>query len=205
MFVVASRVRLAMSTRQLPASLPHWCRTNIQENRPNWWLMKTEPSEFSIQDLRRRRSTVWDGVRNFQARNFLRCMRVGDLILVYHSNVPVPAIVGTGVVSSDPFADPSQFDKESKYYDNASNKEDPRWTTVRVSFGVELPTAVSLDALREMWTVDDSVVVRAGNRLSVVPVQAAAAEKALGAAALREATACAVPQRTGSRRRQREE
>ena len=147
------------------------------------WLMKSEPDEFSIDDLERDGTTLWEGVRNYQARNFIRSMGVGDAVLFYHSNTKVPGIVGVGAVTRAPFADPSQFVRGGKYYDAATTKENPRWTTVEVSFREKLPQIVSLDALRDMWNpASDCAVVRAGNRLSVCPVFCAAAvAKALAA------------------------
>jgi predicted RNA-binding protein with PUA-like domain len=136
----------------------------------NYWLMKSEPDVYGIMNLKRDRQTIWDGVRNYQARNFLRTMQPGDFVFFYHSNVVPPGIAGLMKVVESDIADPTQFDFTSNYYDVKSTKESPRWQTVCVEFVEELTTLVSLDTLRSQFSPDDLLVVRPGNRLSVMPI-----------------------------------
>lgn len=145
----------------------------------NYWLMKSEPDVYGIADLKRDRQTIWDGVRNYQARNFLRSMHPGDLAFFYHSNATPLGIAGIMKVIESGIADPTQFDPHSKYYDAKSTQDAPRWQTVRVEFVEELPHLVSLDQLRQQFTPDDLWVVRPGNRLSVIPVTEEVAKRIL--------------------------
>lgn len=145
----------------------------------NYWLMKSEPDVYGIEDLQRDRTTIWDGVRNYQARNFLRSMTPGDLVFFYHSNTSPPGIVGLMKVVEPNIDDPTQFDAKSKYYDPKATKEAPRWQTVKVEFVEVFPHIITLDTLRETFTPDDLWVVRQGNRLSVMPVDEAVARKVL--------------------------
>lgn len=145
----------------------------------NYWLMKSEPESYSIQDLARDRQTLWDGVRNYQARNFLRTMQVGDCCFFYHSNVTPPGIVGLMQISQSSIDDPTQFDPKSKYYDPKSAPAAPRWQTVQVEYVEAFPHILTLDQLRQQFTADELWVVRPGNRLSVMPVETAVAEKLL--------------------------
>jgi predicted RNA-binding protein with PUA-like domain len=145
----------------------------------NYWLMKSEPDVYGIADLKRDRSTLWDGVRNYQARNFLRSMQPGDLAFFYHSNTTPPGIAGWMKILESNLADPTQFDPNSPYYDAKSTQESPRWQTVRVEFVEEFPDLVSLDALRSQFNPDELWVVRQGNRLSVIPVGEDVAKKIL--------------------------
>jgi len=140
-----------------------------------YWLMKSEPDEFSIDDLERVGSEPWSGVRNYQARNFMwKQMRVGDGVLFYHSNADIPGIYGLAAVASTPYPDPTQFDANSDYFDAKSSHEDPRWWLVDVGFERKLSRAISLDELREhAEALDDFALLRRGNRLSVLPVTAA--------------------------------
>ncbi|MGV0029137.1 EVE domain-containing protein [Phormidesmis priestleyi] len=105
----------------------------------NYWLMKSEPGVYGIADLKRDRQTIWDGVRNYQARNFLRSMQPGDLAFFYHSNTLSPGIAGVMKVVKSAVADPTQFDPDSQYYDAKSTQDSPRWQTVCVEFVEELP------------------------------------------------------------------
>lgn len=141
----------------------------------NYWLMKSEPEVYSISDLKRDRETIWDGVRNYQARNFLRSMQPGDLVFFYHSNATPPGIAGLMRVVQSNLADPTQFDAKSQYYDARSTPAAPRWQTVKVEFVEVFPTLLPLDTLREKFSPDDLAVVRQGNRLSVMPVATAIA------------------------------
>ncbi|NJR50763.1 MAG: EVE domain-containing protein [Leptolyngbyaceae cyanobacterium CSU_1_3] len=145
----------------------------------NYWLMKSEPSVYGIANLKDDRQTIWDGVRNYQARNFLRSMRPGDLAFFYHSNTMPPGIAGLMQIVESGIADPSQFEPDSQYYDPKSTQVAPRWQTVRVEFVQELTALVSLETLRSQFTPDELWVVRSGNRLSVMPIDEAIAKKIL--------------------------
>jgi predicted RNA-binding protein with PUA-like domain len=145
----------------------------------NYWLMKSEPDVYGISDLERDRTTIWDGVRNYQARNFLRSMNPGDRVFFYHSNTTPPGIAGLMQVSKPGIDDPTQFDPKSKYYDPKSTLDAPRWQTVEVEFVETFPNLISLETLRQKFAPDDLWVVRQGNRLSVMPVEPEIAEQIL--------------------------
>ena len=133
--------------------------------------MKSEPDVFSIDDLARVRTEPWTGVRNYQARNFMRDgMKVGDGVLFYHSSCPEPGIAGIARVASGIKPDPTQFDAKSPYYDAASKKEDPRWLLVDVQ-AVRKTRLLALPELRAKPELADLVVLRKGNRLSITPVE----------------------------------
>lgn len=141
-----------------------------------YWLMKSEPEEFSIDDLERVGVEPWSGVRNYQARNFMRDdMKVGDGVLFYHSNCEVPGIYGIAEVASPAYPDPTQFQKKSKYHDPKATQEQPRWFLVDVRFVRKLDAPVSLDAIRGHADAlgEDFALIRKGTRLSVLPVTAA--------------------------------
>ena len=140
-------------------------------SKRSYWLMKSEPEVFSIQALRRDRQTHWEGVRNYQARNHLRAMRVGDLVLFYHSNAEPPGVAGVARVCREAYPDESQFDAKSHYYDAASKPDDPRWSLVDVEFVEEFAQLVPLDVLKEDPALDGMLVVKRGMRLSVQPVE----------------------------------
>ena len=150
-----------------------------KSQRMNYWLVKSEPELYGIEDLKRDGTTVWDGVRNYQARNFLRAMAPGDLVFFYHSNTMPPGIAGLMKVAEPNIDDPTQFDVKSKYYDPKATKESPRWQTVVVAFVESFPQFLSLDTLRETFSPDELWVVRQGNRLSVMPVSEAVAQMIL--------------------------
>lgn len=138
-----------------------------------YWLMKSEPDVFSIEDLRDRpqQTEPWDGVRNYQARNFMRdAMKMGDKILFYHSNTNPPGVAGIAEVASVPYPDPTAFDKKSKYYDAKSDPEKPRWMLVDVKFVSILPNYVSLEQMKAMPELEAMRVLQRGNRLSITPV-----------------------------------
>ncbi len=138
----------------------------------HYWLMKSEPESFSIDDLKRKRREPWDGVRNYQARNFMRDrMRVGDKVFFYHSACAEPGIVGIAAVASTAYPDPSQFDPKSKYYDPASSRVEPRWMLVDVKFVRKLKRTITLEELKSRDELADMVLTRRGNRLSVMPVE----------------------------------
>jgi predicted RNA-binding protein with PUA-like domain len=136
-----------------------------------YWLMKSEPDTFSIDDLKRKGTEAWDGVRNYQARNYMRDgMKVGDTIFFYHSNCKVPGIAGLATVASTAYPDPSQFDAKSHYYDPGATREEPRWMLVDVKFKRKLKRVIALDELKGIDELADMPLVRKGNRLSVMPV-----------------------------------
>jgi predicted RNA-binding protein with PUA-like domain len=140
----------------------------------NYWLMKSEPDTFSIDDLKRKKHEAWDGVRNYQARNFMRDdMRVGDGVFFYHSNCAEPGIAGLAEVATDAYPDPSQFDPKSKYFDPGSSRDNPRWMLVDVKFAKKLKRVITLDELKNHKALADMRLLRKGNRLSVIPVEAA--------------------------------
>jgi len=144
-----------------------------------YWLMKCEPDVYGILDLETDRETVWDGVRNYQARNFLRQMQVGDRAFFYHSNTKPPGIAGSMTISAAQVVDPTQFDQASPYFDPKSTQESPRWQTVMVAFEQIFPKLLTLSALRASFTPEELLILKRGNRLSVVPVEEAVAEKIL--------------------------
>jgi len=141
----------------------------------NYWLMKSEPDEFSIDDLvaAPKQSTPWFGVRNYMARNYMRdSMRVGDGVLFYHSSCEVPGIYGLAEVSSTPYPDDTQFQKKSPYYDPKAKKEEPRWMLVDVKLARKT-RVMPLSEMREYPELEDMVTLRKGNRLSITPVTTA--------------------------------
>jgi len=143
--------------------------------RKKYWLMKSEPGDFSIKDLQRVGIEPWTGVRNYQARNFMRKMRPGDGVLFYHSNTEIPGIHGIAKVASLPYPDPTQFQKKSKYFDPKSTREQPRWELVDVQFVCILSRAIALDEIRSHADElgEEFPLIRRGSRLSVLPVTAA--------------------------------
>jgi predicted RNA-binding protein with PUA-like domain len=138
-----------------------------------YWLMKSEPDAYGIDDLVRDTQSAWFGVRNYQARNYMRDeMQVGDGVLFYHSSCPEPGIVGFAEVATPPHPDVTQFDKKSEYFDAKSTPETPRWQCVDVRI-VRKTRLLSLAEIREHDTLADMVILRRGNRLSITPVTAA--------------------------------
>lgn len=140
---------------------------------PNYWLMKTEPGTFSWDDLGKspRKTTTWDGVRNYQARNLLRDeIKKGDLVLFYHSNADPPAVVGTAKVVKEGYPDPTQFDRRSKYHDPKSDPGNPRWFVVDIKRDRAFKRPVTLPELRGLRGLEKMVLLRKGSRLSVQPV-----------------------------------
>ncbi|MBL8267791.1 EVE domain-containing protein [Steroidobacter sp.] len=140
----------------------------------NYWLMKSEPSVFGIDNLARAKNstTGWDGVRNFQARNYMREMRKGDLVFFYHSSCEVPGIAGVATVQREAYPDPTQFDSKHDHYDAASKADEPRWSMVDVKLVRKFDEVLSLDELRKhaAGKLKDMVVLKRGNRLSITPV-----------------------------------
>jgi len=135
-----------------------------------YWLFKSEPDAFGIDDLEQQKTTVWDGIRNYQARNYLLTAKKGDLVFFYHSNEKPPGIVGLAKVTAVNVVDPTQFDESSHYYDPKSTTANPRWQTVKVGFVEKFRNYISLDELRETFDPADLMVIRKGMRLSVTPV-----------------------------------
>lgn len=144
--------------------------------RKRYWLMKSEPDAFSIDDLQRVGREPWNGVRNYQARNFMRDgMKVGDGVMFYHSNTKVPGIVGLATVASEAYPDDTQFDPGSDYYDAKATREEPRWMLVDVAFERKLRDTISLDEIKlHADALGEGFALTArGNRLSILPVTAA--------------------------------
>ncbi len=145
-----------------------------------YWLIKSEPDAYSIDDLKRDRKTPWTGVRNYQARNFMRDqMRRRDLAFYYHSNCEEPGIVGIAEVASNAYPDETQFDRKSKYYDETSAREAPRWLHVDFKFVKKTPL-ITLDELRRHKKLANMRVLARGNRLSITPVDPAEWEYVMG-------------------------
>lgn len=139
-----------------------------------YWLMKTEPETFSIDDLAKKHKEAWDGVRNFRARNFMRDeMAIGDLVLFYHSSTTPPGVAGVARVASEAYADPSQFKRGGRYYDAESSKEKPRWWLVDIEFIEKLPKYVPLAELRDDPKLEGMWLLKKGMRLSIQPVEKA--------------------------------
>ena len=145
----------------------------------NFWLMKSEPYAYSIENLEADGITLWDGIRNYQARNFMRKMNKGDKVFFYHSNCKPPGIVGLMEVIDKNIIDPTQFDKNSKYFDPKSNRSDPKWDCVKVKYISKSKKIISLEELRDLFCGDDLIVVKKGNRLSITPVKKECALKLL--------------------------
>ena len=141
----------------------------------HYWLMKSEPKVFSIDDLAGspKSTTSWDGVRNYQARNFMRAMKIGDQVLFYHSNANPPAVVGVAEVVRAAYPDATQFDKRDSHYDPAGNPAQPRWDMVDIRFVRKFLAPLSLDLLRAKAALKGMELLRKGSRLSVQPVRAA--------------------------------
>src|ERR1700716_1833337 len=143
-----------------------------------YWLMKTEPSTFGVDDLERakRSTTAWDGVRNYQARNMLRDeMKRGDQVILYYSSCAVPGIVALMKILQEGYPDPTAFDRKDHHYDPDSDPENPRWFMVDVQLERRLARTITLDELRKHATKElkNMVLLRKGNRLSITPVEAA--------------------------------
>lgn len=136
-----------------------------------YWLMKTEPDECSIDDFAAKPSEVihWDGVRNYQARNFMRDMQIGDEVFIYHSSCAQIGVAGIVRVTRAAYPDPAQFDHDSDYYDARSQPANPRWDAVDLQFVRKFPQVISLDTLKKLPELADNPLVKKGNRLSVIP------------------------------------
>ena len=141
--------------------------------RKQYWLMKSEPDDFSIDDLERVEREAWTGVRNYQARNTMRDeMQVGDGVLFYHSNAKPSGVAGIAKIASKPYPDPTQFDKKSKYYDDKATKDEPRWVLIDVAFVEKFADVIPLADLKAEPKLDGMMVTKRGMRLSIQPVDA---------------------------------
>lgn len=138
-----------------------------------YWLMKSEPEAYSFEDLKNEddKTTHWDGIRNYQARNFMmKDMEIGDKVLFYHSNCKVPSIVGLAVISSASFPDHTAWDPDSKYFDPKSTPDNPRWHMVNVTFEKDLQRSVSLKEIKDTPELSNMKLVQRGQRLSIQPL-----------------------------------
>ncbi len=134
--------------------------------------MKSEPNEFSIDDLQRVKVEPWDGIRNYQARNFMRDqMKIGDLAFFYHSSCKIPAICGLMKIASEAYPDPTAFDPDDKHYDAKSNPNKPTWVLVDVEFVQKFTTPITLQQLKQEAGLEDTRLLKRGNRLSVFPIE----------------------------------
>ncbi len=137
-----------------------------------YWLMKSEPDAYSIDDLKRDKVEPWDGIRNYQARNFMRDqMKVGDQAFFYHSSCPEAGVVGIIKIASEPYDDPTQFDKKSSYFDPKSSRDEPRWQLVDVEFERKFGRTIPLSEIKDNPKLDGMILTRRGNRLSIMPVE----------------------------------
>jgi|TARA_B110000116_G_scaffold244564_1_gene235078 predicted RNA-binding protein with PUA-like domain len=144
----------------------------IKEAKMAFWLMKSEPSVYSLDDLKKTGTTPWEGVRNYQARNIMRDdMAIGDLVLFYHSNAKPTGAVGVGRVSAEAYPDHFAWKKGSKYFDARSTPEKPVWMMVDVDYVCHFPEIASLADMKEDPALDGMMVIRRGSRLSVQPVE----------------------------------
>ena len=140
-------------------------------SKPRYWLMKSEPSVYSLDDLKKDQKTSWEGVRNYQARNFMKDeMKKGDRILFYHSNAEPPGVAGLARVCREAYADITAWDKKSRYFDKKSNQQNPRWFMVDVEFLEKFPRFVPLAELQKNKKLQGMLVLKKGMRLSVQPV-----------------------------------
>lgn len=172
-------------------------------NKPSYWLVKTEPESFSIDDLAAcpRQTTCWSGVRNYQARNFMRDgMKLGDQVLFYHSSADPPAIVGLAVVAREAYPDFTAWDPADHHYDPKASAENPVWQMVDLRLAEIFPRPLGLTELREVPALKDMELLRKGSRLSVQPVRPAEFAAVLRLAQGASPKAARSPRGTGSRR-----
>ncbi|KGG14812.1 hypothetical protein EV06_1875 [Prochlorococcus sp. MIT 0602] len=139
--------------------------------------MKSEPDVYGIDDLKNEEETLWDGIRNYQARNFMRDMKAGDLAFFYHSNCKPPGIIGLMEVIETRLVDPTQFDQKSNYYDPKSKQDAPRWDCAKLKYIKKYSKLLSLKDISEIFDPTDLILIRKGNRLSIMPVIPSVAEK----------------------------
>ena len=145
-------------------------RDDDKNPRMNYWLMKSEPDAFGIATLKKQRVAPWDGVRNYQARNFMRSMAVGDRVLFYHSNAKPSGVAGLAEIARSAYPDHTSWDSNSKYFDSASTPEKPRWHMVDVCYISTFPRVLALEALRAVPEISDMLLFQR-SRLSVQPVE----------------------------------
>jgi predicted RNA-binding protein with PUA-like domain len=143
----------------------------VHEMSKSYWLMKSEPDVFSFDDLKKKKTEPWTGVRNYQARNFMRDeMKVGDIVFFYHSSCEIPGIAGIATVASTPYPDNTQFDKKSEYFDPKATKENPRWMLIDVKFERDPKRILPLEEIRTIKGLSEMRLLQKGNRLSILPV-----------------------------------
>jgi len=143
------------------------------KNNLHYWLMKSEPDAFSVDDLAANPDSPWDGVRNYQARNFMRQMALKDLVFFYHSSCKTPGIVGVAEVTKTAYPDPTSWDPDSPYFDPKSSPENPRWIMVNLTLIEKWPTTLTLSQLKAQPSLADFQLLKKGSRLSVMPVEKA--------------------------------
>jgi predicted RNA-binding protein with PUA-like domain len=151
----------------------------VSKRPVHYWLMKTEPDVYSIDDLQKQNVGTWEGVRNYQARNHMRDMRVGDYALFYHSSTTPPGVMGLSRIHREAYPDDTQFDAKSEYYDEKSKRDAPRWDRVDVEFVEKFPRQVTLDQLKSDPEFEGMLVIKRGMRLSVQPVDKAHFQRVL--------------------------
>ena len=137
----------------------------------NYWLMKSEPDLYGINHLKNEVITLWDGIRNYQARNFMRSMQIKDQAFFYHSNCKTPCIVGMMEVIETGLIDPTQFDESSKYFDPKSSRENPRWDCVKLKYLGMFQNPITLEQLKNIYKPEKLQLVKRGIRLSIMPVE----------------------------------
>ena len=142
----------------------------MTSSQAHYWLMKSEPDVFSFTDLKKAKKTSWEGVRNFKARNFIRAMQEGDLVLFYHSNSVDKGVIGLAKIISKTYPDPIALDKKSEYYDPRCTPARNLWSTIDVAWYQDFERLVSLDEIRATPSLENMILVKKGNRLSVFPV-----------------------------------
>lgn len=144
----------------------------MAKTEKKYWLMKSEPDVFSIEHLKKNKTTLWEGVRNYQARNFMmNDMNVGDEVLFYHSNAEPSGIAGLASISKTAIPDPTQFDKKSEYFDPKATKEKPIWFCVEVKYQKNIKSFLSLSELKKTDALANMLVIKKGQRLSIQPVE----------------------------------
>jgi predicted RNA-binding protein with PUA-like domain len=151
----------------------------VSKRPVHYWLMKSEPDVYSIDDLHKQTVGTWEGVRNYQARNHMRDMRVGDYALFYHSSCTPPGVVGLSRIQREAYPDVTQFDPKSEYFDEKSKRDAPRWDRVDVEFVEKFPRQVTLDQLKDDPEFEGMLVIKRGMRLSVQPVEKAHFQRVL--------------------------
>ncbi|WP_111638643.1 EVE domain-containing protein [Marinomonas shanghaiensis] len=137
---------------------------------PNYWLMKSEPDTFSIDDLKRLKVSPWDGVRNYQARNFMKEMKQDDLVFFYHSSCSPPGIAGIARIDKEAYPDHTSWDPNSDYFDSKSSETDPKWVMVDVAFVEKWSSILTLTTLKQSPVLADMLLTKKGSRLSVMPI-----------------------------------